>query len=96
MGNKAVRSLLVHAAGLYLVWEKRDTALRDWALRIERRRGRAPSRVALARKLAVVMLAIWKSGRHFEPKNCLPAVEQVEATEPRSPSADSAEAARPA
>lgn len=72
MGNKAVRSLLVHAAGLYLVWEKRDSALRDWTLRIESRRGRAPSRVALARKLAVIMLAIWKSGGHFQPQECPP------------------------
>jgi transposase len=67
MGNKSVRSLLVHAAGLYLLYGKLDSALRDWALRIEERRGRAPSRVALARKLAVVMLAMWKSGGHFEP-----------------------------
>ncbi len=68
MGNKHVRSLLVHAAGQYLHFEKGDTDLRTWTLSIEQRRGRAPSRVALARKLAVIMLAIWKNGGHFEPK----------------------------
>jgi transposase len=67
MGNKSVRSLLVHAAGLHLRHCRPDSAIRDWALRIEERRGRLPSRVALARKLSVIMLAIWKGGGHFEP-----------------------------
>lgn len=75
MGNKSVRSLLVHAAAMHLLYGKRDSALHDWTLRIERRRGRAPSRVALARKLAVIMLAIWKGGGHFEPKDRLPVAE---------------------
>jgi transposase len=67
MGNKSVRSLLVHAACLHLIYCNSDSALRDWTFRIEERRGRAPSRVALARKLAVVMLAIWKNGDKFQP-----------------------------
>jgi transposase len=67
MGNKSVRSMLVRSASLHLIHCSSDSALRDWALRIEKRRGRKPSRVALARKLAVVMLAIWKSGGRFEP-----------------------------
>jgi len=75
MGNKSVRSLLVHAAALYIHHGNPQSALRDWALRIEERRGRAPSRVALARKLAVVMLAIWKSGGHFEPADRLSVVD---------------------
>lgn len=77
MGNKSVRSLLVHAAGLYLHLEKGGSDLRDWTLRIEQRRGRAPSRVALARKLAVIMLAIWKGGGHFKPKDSLPVTDQA-------------------
>ena len=72
MGNKSVRSLLVHAATLFIHHRGPDCALRDWAMRIEQRRGRAPSRVALARKLAVIMLAIWKSGDHFKPMEILP------------------------
>jgi transposase len=75
MGNKHVRSLLVHAAVMHLQYGKRDSELHDWTLRVEKRRGRKPSRVALARKLAVIMLAIWKSGGHFEPKASLPADE---------------------
>lgn len=76
MGNKSVRSLLVHAAALYLTHCNPDSALRNWALRIEERRGRAPSRVALARKLAVVMLAIWKSGSQFEQTRHLSVTQQ--------------------
>ena len=72
MGNKSVRSLLVHAAALHLKFCTPDSADRDWALRIEQRRGRKPSRVALARKLAVIMLAIWKSGGHFKPRLSAP------------------------
>jgi transposase len=75
MGNKSVRSLLVHAATIHLAHCPPDSALRDWTLRIEERRGRAPSRVALARKLAVIMLAIWKSGGHFELTHRLPVSE---------------------
>lgn len=77
MGNKTVRSLLVHAAGLYLRLEKVDSALRDWTLRLEQRRGRAPSRVALARKLAVIMLTIWKKGDHFRPRARSPVPERA-------------------
>lgn len=69
MGNRSVRSLLVHAAGQHLRLVKSGSDLRNWALNIEQRRGRGPSRVALARKLAVIMLAIWKGGGHFELKN---------------------------
>ena len=65
MGNKSVRSLLVSAAGKYLQWCARDSSLRRWAMAIEERRGKMPSRVALGRKLAVIMLAMWKSGDHF-------------------------------
>jgi transposase len=75
MGNKSVRSLLVHAAALHLRHCRPDSAIRDWALRIEERRGRLPSRVALARKLSVIMLAIWKNGSHFEPTYALSVAE---------------------
>ncbi|HEX6259062.1 MAG TPA: IS110 family transposase [Woeseiaceae bacterium] len=65
MGNKNVRSLLVNSAGKHLRYCGHNTRLRQWAMGIEERRGRMPSRVALARKLAVIMLAMWKSGAHF-------------------------------
>ena len=67
MGSRHVRALLVRAASMYIQHCKRDAGLRDWALRLQYRLSRMPSRVALARKLAVIMLAIWKSGDRFDP-----------------------------
>lgn len=45
----------------------RVAALRDWALRLQDRLSRTQSRIALAPKRAVIMLAIWKSGDRFDP-----------------------------
>lgn len=67
MGNPGVRALLVHAAGMYFRCAPTNSSLRAWTLRLESRRGRLPSRVALARKLAVIMLTLWKRGTHFDP-----------------------------
>jgi transposase len=68
MGNVAVRTLLVHAAMVLMRSSCSTSELRDWAARIEQRRGRGKARVALARKLAIVMLAMWKSGDSYDPR----------------------------
>jgi transposase len=68
MGNKSTRQLLVQAAMYFLRLSKTDCALRQWALGIAGRSGRRRARVALARKLAVIMLAMWKSGASYEPR----------------------------
>jgi transposase len=65
MGNRSARALLVRAATMYMRYCDRESALRDWALRLEERSGRGKSRVALARKLAVIMLSMWKNGDRF-------------------------------
>ena len=67
-GNTAARSLLVQAGVHFMRASRTDIELHAWASRIEQRRGRGRARVALARKLAVVMLAIWKSGQDYQPK----------------------------
>ena len=76
MGNRHVRGLLVQAASMYIIYCKQDSGLRDWALRLQDRLGRTPSRVALARKLAVIMLAIWKSGDRFNPMHRLSITDE--------------------
>jgi len=68
MGNKSVRSLLVQSALTFMRCEN-DSDLRNWAANFEARSGKARARVALARKLAVVMLAIWKSGSRYDPNH---------------------------
>jgi transposase len=65
-GSKLTRSHLVTAATV-LRARAPDCALKDWALQLKERVGSSRSRVALARKIAVVLLSMWKSSRHFEP-----------------------------
>jgi transposase len=67
MGNKAARTLLVGAGVSLMKAKKADGRLGSWAAGVEQRRGRARARVAVARKLATVMLAMWKSGEHYVP-----------------------------
>jgi transposase len=65
-GSKLTRQHLVTAA-MVMRTRKVDSALRDWGLVLKERIGKGRSRVAMARKLAVVMLCMWKSGERFEP-----------------------------
>jgi transposase len=73
MGNAAMRTLLVQAALAFMRSRRADPALRSWALSIEQRSGRGQSRIALARKLAVIMVAMWKRGEAYCPSSQLPA-----------------------
>jgi transposase len=66
-GNKLTRSHLVTAATV-LRRHAADSALGEWALRASERIGAHRARVGLARKLAVVLLAMWKSGEAFDPR----------------------------
>ena len=72
MGNGALRGLMTHAA-IRFMRHSTDCELRRWTLRIEQQRGRFRSRTALARKLAVVMLAMWKSGAEYNPLGAVQA-----------------------
>lgn len=65
MGNKSARALLVCASTQFMKWGDPRSELHVWATGIEQRRGRGRARVALARKLAVIMLAMWKSGATY-------------------------------
>jgi transposase len=53
------RSMLFEAANAMLTRVTRFSALKAWALRIASRHGMAKAKVALARKLAVVMHRMW-------------------------------------
>lgn len=65
-GNKLTRYHLM-AAALSLRLGKKDCALRDWDAALKERIGGGRARVAVARKLAVLMLIIWKTGVQFQP-----------------------------
>lgn len=61
-GNSRMRGLLVQAAWCILRRRRKQetAALRDWADRIARRRGRCVAAVALARRLAGILFALWR------------------------------------
>jgi transposase len=65
-GNKLTRQHLITAAGV-LRTRRVECALRDWGLALKDRIGAGRSRVAVARKLAIVMLSMWKTGSRFQP-----------------------------
>jgi len=65
-GDGTVRKLLYEAANSILTRTKQSFALKAWALKIAKRRGLRKARVALARRLAVVMHAMLRDGTLFE------------------------------
>jgi transposase len=63
-----VRALLVQAAWrICRSTDIRATALRRWAQAIARRRGRNIAIVALARRLARILYAMWRDGIDYQP-----------------------------
>jgi transposase len=69
-GNSYLRSLLVNAAHAILRTSTRDSDLKRWGTeRIERGGKNAKKRVvvAVARKLAVLLLKLWKTGETYAP-----------------------------
>jgi hypothetical protein len=60
-----VRSALDAAANVLLTRVARDSALKRWAMAVAQRRGLKRARVALARKLSIVLHRIWVDGSEF-------------------------------
>lgn len=69
-GDRMLRTVLYEAANSLLCRVKAGPGqhLKDWANSIKRRTSHKKAVVALARKLAVIMHAIWKDGTEFEPR----------------------------
>lgn len=67
-GNGRMRWLLVQAAWCILRRRKRaeSAVLREWADRVAVRRGRRVAVVALARRLAGILYAIWRDGTAYD------------------------------
>ena len=64
-GDAGVRAALYEAATTLLGRVTKWSALKSWGVRLARRSGAKKARVAVARKLAVVLLSMWKSGAPF-------------------------------
>jgi hypothetical protein len=64
-GDALTRTYLFEAAGALLSRVARWSALKAWGVRLARRIGGKKARVALARKLAVLMHRVWTDGTEF-------------------------------
>jgi transposase len=68
IGDASVRAVLFEAAHTILTKPlKGCTQLKSWAMRIARRAGMSKAKVALARKLAVIMHRMLADGQSFNP-----------------------------
>jgi transposase len=69
-GDGYLRSLLVQSAQYILGRFGPDSALRRWGLKLAStggKRGKKRAIVAVARKLAVLLHSMWRSGEYFQP-----------------------------
>ena len=69
-GDSYLRSLLVQSAQYILARFGPHSALRRWGLKLASsggKRGKKRAIVAVARKLAVLLHSMWRSGRSFQP-----------------------------
>lgn len=67
VGDHGVRTALYEAANVMLTRPVKNSALKDWALGVAKRAGMTKAKVALARKLAVVLHRMLATGACFSP-----------------------------
>jgi transposase len=65
-GDRRVRTLLYEAANVMLTRYRGALALKEWALDIARRSTMRKARIALARRLAIIMHAMLRHGTEFK------------------------------
>ncbi len=64
-GDELARTALYEAAHTLLVRSTKWSSLRAWGMDIARRRGMARARVAVARKLGVILHRMWRDEADF-------------------------------
>ena len=67
-GDAGVRRALYQAANVLIHHSRGWCALKSWAVRVAKRRGLGEAKVALARKLAVVLHKMWTTGEDYRLK----------------------------
>jgi transposase len=80
-GSSVMRALLVQAAWAALRCRRSDPML-EWARRIAQRRGKKVAVVALARKIARILFALWRDGSRYRASQAAVAAPK-ETTPPR-------------
>ena len=63
-----LRAYLYEAAGVLMTRVRKSCPLKEWAQRLAKRIGWKRASIAVARKLAVILHAIWRDGTEFEWK----------------------------
>jgi transposase len=66
-GDRRLRTLLYEAANVMLTRYKVSLKLKDWAFAIAKRSTMRKARIALARRLAIIMHAMLRHGTEFTP-----------------------------
>lgn len=71
-GDKLLRWLLVEAAHILLTRAAMPCELKNWGLKLQAAKGTGKARVAVARKLCVLLWKLWKNKTvfHSEPAKC--------------------------
>ena len=69
VGDRMVRTALYEAASVMLTRTVRFSPLKSWAMAVARRRGTKKAKVALARKLGVILHRMWVDGTAFRWSN---------------------------
>ena len=66
IGDAGVRAALYEAANVILTRPVKGAGLKSWATKLSRRAGMKKAKVALARKLAVILHRMWIDGTPFD------------------------------
>jgi len=69
VGDAMVRAMLYEAANVLLSRTMRFSALKRWGLAVAKRRGMKRAKVAVARKIAVILHRMWIDGTSFRWSN---------------------------
>ena len=72
-GDGLVRTYLFEAAGTLLTRVEKWSSLKAWGLRLAKRSGLKKAKIAVARKLAVIMHRVWVGGSSFRWSSTEPA-----------------------
>jgi transposase len=65
--DRLLRSYLYEAAGVVITRTTRWSRLKAWGVRLYKRAGFKRAAIGVARKLAIIMHAIWTDGTEFVP-----------------------------
>ena len=65
-GDGSVRTALYEAAHIILTHPVKGSALKSWGMRLAKRAGMKKAKVAVARKLAVILHRMWVDGTDFD------------------------------